>query len=103
MAFAADVNASLPMSAAGTDWPAVTTAPSSASVPAAGSVTTVTLASASPTSGSEKLKSDAAKVYAVSSLVITDELDAVGALGSDAAGAALGSNAVSVAVSFGGA
>ena len=78
MPFAAGVNTSLPMSAAGTDWPVVTAVPSSSSAPSAGSVTTVTLASASP-SLSVKLKSAAAKVCAVSSSVVTDAANAVGA------------------------
>ena len=80
MASAAGVNASLPMSAARIVRPAVTATPWSVSAPAAGNVTTVTLASAAPGSASMKLNSDAAKVWAVSSSVVTEASDADGAV-----------------------
>ena len=68
------------MSAAGTTRPAVTAVPSSVNAPAVGSVTTVTLTSASPGSVSAKLNSAAAKGCAVSSSIVTDESAAVGAV-----------------------
>ena len=68
------------MSTSATTWSTDTAAPSSSSAPAAGSVTSVTLARASPESVSSKLKSAAAKVYAVSSSVVTVLSALVGAL-----------------------
>ena len=67
-------------------WAVVTTSsartavPSSASVPAAGTVTIVTLASVSPASASSKPKSSAVKAYARSSPVVTVLWAAVGAV-----------------------
>ena len=79
MAFPSGVNTRSPIFAAGTAWSTVTAVPSSASAPAVGSVTTLTLASASPPSLSAKLNSSSAKVCAVSSSVVTDAANAVGA------------------------
>ena len=78
MAFPSGVNTRSPIFAAGTAWSTVAAVPSSASAPAVGSVTTLTLASASP-SLSAKLNSSSAKVCAVSSSVVTDAANAVGA------------------------
>ena len=67
-------------------WALVTTAfartavPSSASAPAAGTVTIFTLASAAPVSVSAKPKSSASKVYAAPTPVVTVLLAAVGAV-----------------------
>ena len=67
-------------------WALVTTAaartavPSSASVPADGTVTIVTLASVAPASSSSKPKSSAVKAYALSSPVVTVLSSAVGAV-----------------------
>ena len=67
-------------------WAVVTTAaartavPSSARVPAAGTVTIVTLASVAPASASSKPKSSASKAYGRSSPVVTVLLAAVGAV-----------------------
>ena len=68
------------MSAFVMTWFRVTSVPSSSRSPALSRVVIVTLASVSPASSSEKLKSEAAKVYAVSSLVVTVLSEAVGAL-----------------------
>ena len=65
---------------------AMTAVPSSASVPTAGRVTIVTLASVAPASSSSKPKSSAVKVYGLSSPVVTVLSAAVGAVLVGAAG-----------------
>ena len=79
MAFAAGVNTSLSasMSAFVITWFAVTSVPSSSRSPALSTAVIFTLASVPP-SLSEKLKSEAENVYAVSSVAVTVLFDAVG-------------------------
>ena len=68
------------MSVRGTTWFAVTAVPSSASMPAPGTVTTVTLNRASLPSASSKPNSADANTCGVPSCVVTVLLDPVGAV-----------------------